>query len=240
MGHFNVFIKIMKSRKPYRFDLVTLFPNECLTYTRASILGRAVRTNRICVTATNPRDFTQDTRKTVDDRPYGGGPGMVMMLPPIFRAFRSLRIRKARKDVRVLLMSARAKIFTQADARRLAGAYQRLVLICGRYDGIDDRVAQYITDEEVSIGNYVLAGGELAALVVIEAVSRHIPGVLGKEASLEEQKGLYPVYTRPQSFRAGKEKWDVPSVLLSGHAEKIAHWRKERGLFSFDREKYSR
>lgn len=193
---------------------------------KASLLGKAQAKKLIKVNLVQLREFSRDRHKKVDDKPYGGGPGMVMEIEPIYRAVEAIK-RKAKGKTRVILFSTRGKKFDQASARRLA-KYKNLVLICGRYEGVDERVAKYVTDEEISVGDYVLSGGELPAMIVIEAVSRHIKGVLGKQESLEEIKGSYPVYTRPEVFvtKEGK-KWSVPSVLLSGHHKKIEEWRRE-------------
>lgn len=208
------------------FHVVTLFPEALEPYLKASLLGKAQAKKLIKVNLVQLREFSRDRHKKVDDKPYGGGPGMVMEIEPIYRAVEAIK-RKAKGKTRVILFSTRGKKFDQASARRLA-KYKNLVLICGRYEGVDERVAKYVTDEEISVGDYVLSGGELPAMIVIEAVSRHIKGVLGKQESLEEIKGSYPVYTRPEVFvtKEGK-KWSVPSVLLSGHHKKIEEWRRE-------------
>lgn len=169
------------------------------------------------------RDFATDKHRRVDDKPFGGGPGMVLMVEPIERALKKVLGQKKAKS-RVILTSARGKTFDQADARRLA-KYDHLVFVCGRYEGVDERVAEHLVDEECSIGPYVLTGGELPALVMTDAIARHIPGVLGTGESLEETHGSFPQYTRPEKYK----KWKVPPVLLSGDHKKIAEWRKEKG-----------
>lgn len=202
------------------FHVVTIFPELIEGYAKVALLGRAATKKLLKVEAVDLRAFSRERHKKVDDSPFGGGPGMVMQVEPVYRAVRKLKKGKAR----VILFSTRGKVFDQKAARRLA-RYDRLIFIAGRYEGVDERVAAHIADEELSMGNFVLAGGELPALTVIEAVARHIPGVLGRAASLEEKKGSYPVYTRPPKFL----KWSVPPVLLSGDHEKIAKWRKTHG-----------
>lgn len=208
------------------FYVITIFPELIEGYVKTALLGRAAAKKLLKVEAVNLRDFSRERHKKVDDSPFGGGPGMVMQVEPIYRAVEKL---KKGKKTRVVLFSTRGKTFDQKAARRLA-RYDRLVFIAGRYEGVDERVAAYIADEEISIGNFVLAGGELPALTVIEAVARHIPGVLGRSESLEEKKGSYPAYTRPAVFKASKGKtWKVPEVLQSGDHAKIAKWRGVHG-----------
>ena len=208
-----------------RFDILTIFPHVFDAYFGESILKRAVQQKRFAFHLHNIRNYTADKHRTVDDRPYGGGPGMVMKVEPIYKALQALP-RKARR--RVLLMSAKGKTFTQADARRLA-KYSQLIIVCPRYEGVDERVVSYV-DEEISIGNYVLTGGELPAMVIIDAVTRLRPGVLGTdESSVDESHtspGVleYPQYTRPAVYR-GKR---VPRELLSGHHQSIAAWRDKK------------
>lgn len=202
-----------------RFDIITIFPKIFDSYFNESILKRAQKKRLIKIAVHNLRDFAAGKHKKVDDKPYGGGPGMVFKIEPIYKAVQSLKS-KFPKKTRVILFSTRGKIFDSKAAKRLS-KYDRLILICGRYEGVDERVAKYIADEEISIGDYVLSGGELPAMILAEAVSRHIPGVLGKYESLEEIKGSFPAYTRPEAFR----RWKVPKVLLSGHHEKINKFR---------------
>ncbi len=161
----------------------------------------------------------------VDDRPFGGGPGMVLQVEPIYRAVEFVKKKAAKGKTRIILFSTRGKRFDSKTAQRLA-KYDNLIFICGRYEGIDERVADYIADEEISIGDYVLSGGEIPALTVMESISRYIPGFLGKEESLEEINGSFPTYTRPEVFSPKKgKKWSVPKVLLSGDHKKIQEWR---------------
>ena len=232
-------------------SVITIFPEAIAGYAKTALLGRAAAKKLLKVEAVDLRAFSRARRKKarptkkrpwsfgrVDDAPFGGGPGMVMQVAPIHRAVEKLNSdarrgrssdRKRRRKTRVILFSTRGKVFDQKAARRLA-KYDTLIFIAGRYEGVDERVARHIADEEISIGNFVLAGGELPALTVIEAVARHIPGVLGRSESLEEKKGSYPVYTRPAVFKASKGKiWKVPEVLQSGDHAKIAKWRSGRG-----------
>lgn len=207
-----------------RFDIITIFPKIFDSYFNESILKRAQEKGLIKISAHNLRDFATDKHKKVDDTPYGGGPGMVLKIEPVYKAVQALKLKTKNKKSksRIVLFSTRGKKLDSQLAKRLA-KYDQLILICGRYEGVDERVAQYIADEEISIGDYVLSGGELPAMVLVEAVSRYIPGVLGKYESLEEIKGSYPVYTKPEVFK----RWRVPAVLLSGDHKKIEEWRKK-------------
>ena len=200
------------------FDIITIFPNVFDSYFRESIVKRAQNKKLVKINIHNLRDYTTDKHKTVDDKPYGGGPGMVMMVEPICKAVKKI---KGKSKIKVILFSAKGKKFDQKMAQRFS-KLDKLIMICGRYEGVDERVAKHIADEEVSIGDYVLTGGEIPAMIVTDAVTRLIPGVLGKKESLEEIKGSYPVYTRPEDFN----KLKVPKVLLSGDHKKIKEWRK--------------
>ncbi len=201
-----------------KFDIITIFPKIFDSYFNESILKRAQEKKLIKINIHNLRDFTKDKNRKVDDSPYGGGPGMVLKVEPIYEAVKKI---KKGKKTRVILFSTRGKLFNQETAQRLA-EYEQLIFICGRYEGVDERVAKYIADEEISIGNFVLSGGEIPAMIIVDAVSRFIPGVLGKKQSLETIKGSYATYTRPEKFN----KWKVPKVLLSGNHKKINEWRK--------------
>lgn len=216
-----------------RFDVLTIFPAMFEGYFTESIIKRARERGLLDVRVHDLRDWSTDKHHKVDDKPYGGGPGMVMKVEPFYRALKSLKALatgKGRKT-RVLLLSAKGKRFTHKDAVRLS-KYGRLVLLCGRYEGVDERVAAHLADEEISIGDFVLTGGELPAMTVIDAVSRHVPGVLGDPASLakeshaEEGVTEYPHYTRPDVFSPKKGvRWSVPDVLLSGDHAKVEEWR---------------
>jgi tRNA (guanine37-N1)-methyltransferase len=215
-----------------RFDIITIFPRIFDSYFSESILKRAQEKRLIKIAAHDLRKFTTDKHHKVDDKPYGGGPGMVLKIEPIFKAVSSIlrtnskfqipNSKQNKKKVRIILFSTRGKKLDSKMAKRLS-KYDQLILICGRYEGVDERVAKYIADEEISIGDYVLSGGELPAMVLVDAVSRFVPGVLGKYESLEEVKGSYPVYTRPEEFK----RWKVPKVLLGGSHEDIAKWREK-------------
>ena len=226
-----------------RFDIVTIFPDISDSYLKESIIKRAQEKRLIKIHVHNLRNWTADRHKTVDDRPFGGGIGMVLKIEPIFKAVQSLK-RKAKSEKRktnVILFTPRGKRFNQKMAHRFSKLDQ-LIMICGRYEGVDERVARHIADEEISIGDYVLMGGELPALIVIETVARLIPGVIGKKQLLKERitKGggfiEYPEYTRPPKFypkgkfrRARPEVWSVPKVLLSGNHKKIGEWKNRYG-----------
>ncbi len=205
-----------------RVDILTIFPEMVEPYTNGSILGRAQKSKKVTIKVHQLRKWTTDKHHKVDDKPFGGGPGMVMQVQPFDKALKSLKLKK---KSRVILTSARGKVFTQEDAKRLA-KYDRLVFLCGRYEGVDERVAEHLADEELSIGPYVLTGGELAAMVMTDAVVRHIPGVLGKGESLEEVHGSFPQYTRPEVYK----KWKVPKVLMSGDHKKIEEWRQAKNV----------
>ncbi|HVM90970.1 MAG TPA: tRNA (guanosine(37)-N1)-methyltransferase TrmD [Verrucomicrobiae bacterium] len=210
----------MAKRKPLQIDIITIFPEMVMPYLSGSILGRGVKSGALKFGVHQLRKWTTDKHQKVDDKPFGGGPGMVMSVQPFDKALKALKLKK---KSRVILTSAQGKVFSQADAKRLA-KYDRLVFLCGRYEGVDERVAEHLADEELSIGDYVLTGGELAALVMADAISRHVPGVLGKGESLEEVHGSFPQYTRPEVYK----KWKVPAVLMSGNHAKIEEWRKSQ------------
>ena len=209
-----------------RFDIITIFPKILDSYFAESILKRAQIKKLISIKAHNLRDFTLDKHRKVDDTPYGGGPGMVIKADVVDRAVNKIRSKGKKIKSRTILFSLRGKKFDSKTAKRLS-KYDQLILICGRYEGVDERVAEYIADEEISIGDFVLSGGELAAGVVVDAVSRFIPGVLGKFESLEEIKGSYQVYTKPEVVNIAGKKRKVPEVLLSGNHKKIDEWRKK-------------
>lgn len=209
------------------FDLLTLFPEVCRAYCQTSILGRAQKAGHLTVRFCDIRCFAADKHRTVDDAPYGGGDGMVMMAPPIVAALESL---PAEPHPWRVLCSPAGRPFDQALARSLAQR-PRLVLICGRYEGVDQRVSDLGVDQAISLGDFVLSGGELAALAIVEAVSRLLPGVLGGAASARQDSfmdGLleHPHYTRPPEFRG----LAVPPVLLSGDHGAIARWRRRQSL----------
>lgn len=210
-----------------RFDIVTLFP-EMMEALAVGVIGRASKQALIKLQLWNPRDYTQDNHKTVDDRPYGGGPGMVMKIAPLQAAIEDAK--KANPSARVIYLSPQGEPLTQKMARQLSTA-EGLILLCGRYEGIDERLLEKQVDLEISIGDYVLSGGELPAMVLIDSVSRLIPGVLGHADSAEQDSfvnGLLdcPHYTRPEVLDGKK----VPEVLLSGNHAEIERWRLQQAL----------
>jgi tRNA (guanine37-N1)-methyltransferase len=212
-----------------RFDVITIFPQLIEQAIQYGILGRAVESELLQVVIHNLRDYCHDRHRQVDDTPYGGGPGMVMKPEPFFEVVRTLRD-DGQGDGRVVLLSPQGQSFNQQKARQL-GLHSRLILLCARYEGIDERVRKAVVDEEISIGDYVLSGGEFAALVVMDAVARMIDGVLGNEESAEQEshtQGLleYPQYTRPAIF----EDMAAPDILIHGHHEQIRRWRRMQAL----------
>ncbi len=218
----------MPKQRLRRYDVLTIFPAMISAYAQESILGRAQEKKLIAIAGHDLRDWAEDKHRRVDDTPYGGGPGMVMKVDVMDRAVgRIRRMGRIGKKTRVIVTSASGKKFTQADAVRLA-EYDQIIFLCGRYEGIDARVEENIADEAFSVGDYVLTGGELPALTMIDAVARNVPGVLGAKESLAEEshteEGVleYPQYTKPAVYK----KWEVPEVLMSGDHKKIAEWRK--------------
>jgi tRNA (guanine37-N1)-methyltransferase len=212
-----------------RFDIVTIFPRMIEAALAEGILAKAIQREVLAVHARDLREFTEDRHRSVDDVPYGGGPGMVLKPEPLFKAVDAIRA-EAGEPQAIVLMSPHGRRFSQAEAVRLS-SLDRVVILCGRYEGIDDRVRERLATEELSIGDYVLSGGELPALVVVDAVARLIPGVVGDEDSVAGDsfaRGLldYPHYTRPAEFR----EWKVPDVLISGHHAEIRKWRKRQAI----------
>ena len=211
-----------------KIDVVTLFPEMLEGFLGASMLKRATAAGLVEFNLINPRDFTTDKHNTTDDRPFGGGPGMVMKCEPLFAAVESVKTPQSR----VILMTPSGKTFEQADARRLADEARHLIFICGHYEGVDERVRAALVDEEISIGDYVLTNGALSAAVVVDAVTRLLPGALGAgEIATEDESfssGLleFPQYTRPPEFRG----MEVPDILFSGDHGKIAEWRHKQAL----------
>ena len=207
-----------------KFDILTLFP-EMFVPLEQSIIGRAVENNRIEINLTNIRDFSKDKHKKVDDTPYGGGKGMDIRPDVVYDAYESIKDENAK----VIYMSPKGKVLNQEKVKALSKE-NHLIILCGHYEGIDQRVLDEIVDEEISIGDYVLTGGEIPAMVLVDSVSRYVEGVLSEGSTSEESfsDGLleYPQYTRPEEFRGKK----VPEVLISGHHENIKRWRKEKSL----------
>jgi tRNA (guanine37-N1)-methyltransferase len=209
---------------PLRIDVFTIFPDTVDAYCTAGIVGRARRAGILDLHVCDLRQGADDPRRSVDDAPFGGGPGMVLAAPPVFAA-----VERADPPRPLLLMSPAGRRFDQSVAAELATA--PFSLLCGRYEGVDERIADHLVDGELSIGDYVLAGGELAALVVVETVARLVPGVVGNEESVADESftsGLleYPQYTRPADFRG----WEVPEILLSGDHGRVAQWRQAAAL----------
>lgn len=212
-----------------RLGVVTLFPEMFRAVTDFGVTGRAVKNGLLELQTWNPRDFTHDKHKTVDDRPYGGGPGMLMMVQPLRDAIHAAKAATG-DSAKVIYLSPQGRKLTQQGVEELAKS-DSLILVCGRYEGVDERIIQTEVDEEWSIGDYVLSGGELPAMTLIDSVSRLVPGVLGKKASAEQDSfsdGLLdcPHYTRPETL----DSLDVPAVLLSGNHEHIRRWRLQQSL----------
>jgi tRNA (guanine37-N1)-methyltransferase len=219
---------------PFVADVVTLFPEMFVALTHSGVTRRALEERRWTLQLWNPRDFTQDRHRTVDDRPYGGGPGMLMMAPPLAAAIEAARRRQQANGAagsRVICLSPQGALLTHARVLRLAQAGEALILICGRYEGIDERLIERSVDEEISIGDFVLSGGEIPAMALLDAVVRQLPGVLNAAESAQQDSfvaGLLdcPHYTRPEEYDGQR----VPDVLLSGHHEEIRRWRLQQTL----------
>ena len=210
-----------------RIHILTLFPAMFSGPFSESIVKRAVDQGLVEISIYNIRDYTSDKHHVVDDSPYGGGPGMVLKPEPIFKAVEAVI---GETGMPVILLTPQGKLFSHQVAEELA-QNEEMMLVCGHYEGVDERVREHLVTDEISIGDYILSGGELAAMVVVDAVVRQLPGVLGSEESVGDDshaKGLleYPQYTRPQSFR----NWEVPEVLLSGNHAEIARWRRTQSL----------
>lgn len=211
------------------FHIISIFPDIFNSYFKESIIGRAQTNKKIEIKIYNLRDYTQDRHKTVDDTPYGGGPGMVLKVEPITKCVEDIKANHTKKGAvtRVLLTSAKGRELTQETVKKFT-KIDDIIIICGRYEGVDERIAKNVADEEISIGKYILTGGELPAMIVVDSVTRLLPGVLGNVESLEnetynkEEESDYPVYTKPDTFN----DWVVPDVLLSGNHAEIEKWRK--------------
>jgi len=212
-----------------RIDIITIFPGMFSAVLDESIVKRAQQKGKVKIFVHDLRKFSLDKHHKVDDRPFGGGSGMLLQAEPIFRAVQAIK-KKIKGKCRVILLCPQGKSFNQAYAKKLS-KYGNLIFICGHYEGVDERVRQHLVDEEISIGDYVLTGGELPAMVLVDSIVRLIPGVLGDKNSLnfESFEGNlleYPQYSRPAKFR----KWLVPEVLVSGAHDKISAWRKSEAL----------
>jgi len=214
-----------------KFDIITIFPEVLKPYFNESILGRAQKKKLVKINFHNLRDYTTDRHKTVDNKPYGGGPGMVLMVEPIKKAVEEIKKKSRRQKRKIILLSAKGKKFNQKMADKFSKLDQ-LILISGRYEGVDERISKHIADEEISIGDYILTGGELPAAIIIDAITRLIPGVIEKE-SLEEESFSkdnyleYPQYTRPEKITINQKERRVPKVLISGNHQKIEEWKKK-------------
>ena len=212
-----------------KFDVVTIFPQMFSAPMAEGVVARGVAAGVVDLKVHDLREFTTDRHRVVDDVPYGGGPGMVLKPEPLTRAVEHLKATRGTPGA-IVLTSPQGRVLTARDAERLAGL-GHVAILCGRYEGVDERIREHVATEEISIGDYVLSGGELAAMVIIDAVSRFVPGVVGDERSVGEDsfsRGLldYPHYTRPAEF----EGWKVPDVLLSGHHAEIDRWRRREAL----------
>jgi tRNA (guanine37-N1)-methyltransferase len=228
------------------FHIVTIFPNIFDSYFSESIIKRAQEKKLVDIKIHNLRDYTSDKHKTVDDTPYGGGAGMVLKVEPVDKCLKNIkseirktpplipplvkggRMRGDKKSPRIILFSAKGKRYMQSDAKRLS-KYENIIMICGRYEGVDERVAKYLADEEISIGDFVLTGGEIPAMAVVDSITRLLPGVLGnaespKDESFSQKNYLeYPQYTKPAELQG----WKVPEVLMGGNHKKIENWREK-------------
>ena len=216
-----------------RFRIITIFPEIFDSYLKESILGRAIKNKIISVRFYNPRDFIKGNKnnyKPVDDKPYGGGPGMVMKAEPLLKAVAKVLSVAKGKKIKIIFLSPAGKKFDTVYAKKLVKQkYTDLILISGRYEGIDARVGKILKTEEISIGDYVLTGGELPAMVLIDSISRQVRGVLGKYESLEEERiSSSEVYTRPEVLKYKGKNYRVPKVLLSGHKAKIEEWKNKK------------
>jgi len=224
-----------------KFEIITIFPKIFKAYFNEAMLKRAQDKKIIKIKTHDLRDWTYDNHRTVDDAPYGGGAGMIMKIEPLFKALKDVKKFSAvdklknffghQPKSKTILLSAKGRPWTQDLAREYA-KLDNLILICGRYEGVDERITEFI-DEEISIGDYVMTGGELGAMVLVDSISRLLPGVLGNEQSSQDeshsQAGVleYPQYTRPEVFKVGRKKYPVPEVLLSGNHAKIEEWRNQ-------------
>ncbi|MBW3541986.1 MAG: tRNA (guanosine(37)-N1)-methyltransferase TrmD [Planctomycetes bacterium] len=213
-----------------RFDILTLFPQIFDGYLQQSLLNKAIESGLVEVQRWDFRDWTTDRRRSVDDKPFGGGPGMLIMCPPVFECYEHV-VRQAAEPGRLIMLSPQGRRLDHELVRELAGE-RRLILLCGRYEGFDERIREGLAPLEVSVGDFITNGGEVPAMLLIDAVIRHVPGVLGDETSSRYESfaeaGLleYPQYTRPREYRGMK----VPDVLLEGNHQEIARWRREQSL----------
>lgn len=225
-----------------KFDILTIFPEMFPCYFNTSMMAKAIEDDLIEVNVHDLRDWATDKHKTIDDVAYGGVTGMVMKVEPIYRAVKELKEKYKDEKIKVILLSAGGEVLKQKKVRSLSD-YDRLILIAGHYKGVDGRVTEHIIDEEIAVGEYVITGGEVPAMLVVDAVSRMVPGVIGNPESKEGEShspGVekeHEVYTRPEKFKTDKgEEWSVPEVLVSGHHQKIEEWRQEHREYTDESE----
>ena len=209
-----------------KFHILTSFPNILDSYINESILKRAQKNKKIKISIHDIRKYSDNKHKNIDDKPYGGGPGMIFNIEPIHTCLKKLKLFPSKKSKKIIFLSPRGKKFNQKKAKELL-KYDTIIFIAGRYEGVDERVKLYIADETISIGDYILSGGELPAIVIVETISRLIPGVIGKNESVTKKD--HPQYTKPEKYfpkKLSKKSWNVPKILLSGNHKKINEWRK--------------
>ena len=213
------------------FHIITLFPNSFDSYLGESILKRAIEDKKLKVSFYNPRDYAEDKWARVDRPPYAGGPGMVIQAEPVIRAITKAiaGIKNKESGIKIIFLSPNGKQFDNAYAKKVAKKYKDIIIVSGRYEGIDARVKKVFKMEDVSVGPFILTGGELPAMLMVDVIARQVPGVLGNLDSLEESRTASPdVYTRPESFTYKGKKYSVPKVLLSGNHAKIEEWRRKK------------
>ena len=209
------------------FHIITLFRNAFDSYLGESILKRVIEDKKIKVSFYNPRDFTKDRHKRIDRPPYGGGPGMVIQAEPVIVAVAKALAGRRKQDVKIIFLSPSGKQFTNSYASKTAKKYKNIIIICGRYEGIDARVKKVFKMDEISVGPFILTGGELPAMIILDTLSRQVRGVLGNFDSLEEHRtSASDVYTRPETFVYKGKSYRVPKILLSGHRAEIENWKK--------------
>lgn len=209
------------------FHIITLFPKAFNSYLGESILKRAIEDKKIKVSFYNPRDFVKDKHKRIDRPPYAGGPGMVIQAEPVIAAVAKAMAGRRKQDVKIIFLSPKAKQFTNEYAQKTAKKYKDVIIVCGRYEGVDARVKKIFKMDDVSVGPFVLTGGELPAMIILDVMSRQVPGVLGNFNSIEERRvRTFEVYTRPEVFKYKSKSYRVPKILLSGHKAKIEEWKR--------------
>jgi tRNA (guanine37-N1)-methyltransferase len=210
------------------FHIISLFPKAFDSYLGESILKRAIEDKKIKVSFYNPRDFAVNKWKRVDRPPYGGGPGLVIEAQPVAKAIEAA-LKKAKKEVKIIFLSPRGKQFTNEYAAKNAKKYKHIIIVCGRYEGIDARVKKMFKMEELSVGPFVMTGGELASMIIVDSMARQVPGILGNFDSVEENRvSTGEVYTRPEVLKYKGKNYRVPKILLSGHRAKIEEWKRQK------------